>query len=80
MERLEALAGDPRPSDCTKLSGVEGLYRVREGEYRLTYTVSDDLMIVLALSVGHRRDAYKHLRELERLARSLLLDFRQDAP
>ena len=56
--RIEALAIDPRPPGCTKLSGKEA-YRVRQGAYRIVYTVADDVLVVEVVNVGHRRDVYR---------------------
>jgi len=42
-----------------KLSGEEGLYRVRSGDYRAIYRLKDDLLVVLVVKVGHRRDIYR---------------------
>ena len=58
VERIAALAEDPRPPGCTKLSGREA-YRVRQGEYRVVYTVEDDALVVEVVKVGHRRDVYR---------------------
>ena len=58
IERIAALAEDPRPPGCTKLSGREA-YRVRQGEYRIVYTVEDDALVVEVVKVGHRRDVYQ---------------------
>ena len=40
-------------------SGEEGLYRVRSGDYRAIYCLEDDLLVVLVVKVGHRRDIYR---------------------
>ena len=58
VERIAALADDPRPSGCTKLSGRDA-YRVRQGEYRIVYTVADEVLVVEVVKVGHRRDVYR---------------------
>jgi mRNA interferase RelE/StbE len=58
VARIEALGDDPRPPGCTKLSGREA-YRVRQGTYRIVYTVADDVLVVEVVKVGNRRDAYR---------------------
>lgn len=58
VDRIRALADDPRPPGCTKLSGQDA-YRVREGEYRVVYTVDDDVLVVEVVKVGNRRDVYR---------------------
>lgn len=55
--RISALAENPRPRGVVKLSGVEGVYRVRVGDYRVIYRIEDDELLVL--KIGHRRDVYK---------------------
>jgi len=58
MQRIRALADDPRPDGCEKLSGQER-YRVRQGVYRIIYEIEDARLIVLIVRVGHRREAYR---------------------
>ena len=58
VARIGALAEDPRPPGCTKLSGKDA-YRVRQGAYRILYTIADDVLIVEVVKVGHRRDVYR---------------------
>ena len=58
MERIAALADDPRPPGCEKLS-LKERYRVRQGDYRIVYSVDDVDVIVLVVKVGHRRDVYR---------------------
>ncbi len=58
LERIRALADDPRPSGCEKLSGLER-YRLRQGSYRIVYEIEDARLIVLVVKVGHRRDIYR---------------------
>lgn len=53
VARIRALADDPRPRGCQKLSGAEK-YRVRQGEYRIVYTIEDDRLVVLIIRVAHR--------------------------
>jgi mRNA interferase RelE/StbE len=56
---IELLATDPRPAGATKLSGREGEWRVRTGDYRVVYEVDDGVLRVLVVAVGHRRDIYR---------------------
>jgi mRNA interferase RelE/StbE len=52
------LADDPRPRGCEKLSGHER-YRLRQGAYRIVYEVDDQVLVVLVVKIGHRRDVYR---------------------
>ena len=58
LKRVEALARNPRPEGCEKLSGQER-FRVRQGVYRIIYEISDKELIVTVVKVGHRRSVYK---------------------
>ena len=53
------LAQDPRPPASRPLRGRPG-YRVRVGDYRIIYTVADDVLLVVVVTLGHRRDVYEH--------------------
>lgn len=58
LERIEALAEDPRPPGCEKLSGRQR-YRVRQGVYRILYEILDRERVVTVVRIGHRRDVYR---------------------
>jgi mRNA interferase RelE/StbE len=59
VRRIQALAGEPRPPGCEKLSGSEDRYRVRQGRYRVVYAVDDSSLTVTVVKIGHRRDVYR---------------------
>jgi mRNA interferase RelE/StbE len=59
VARIQALGDEPRPFGYEKLSGQNQRYRVRVGVYRIVYTIEDDLLLVLVVKVGHRRDVYR---------------------
>ena len=54
---IALLAQDPRPPGARALQGRAGL-RVRIGDYRIIYTVKDDVLLVIVVRLGHRRDVY----------------------
>ena len=56
---IELLAEHPRPQGARKLVGGDGEWRVRTGDYRIVYEVHDDVLLVLVIAVGHRRDIYQ---------------------
>jgi mRNA interferase RelE/StbE len=58
LDAITALAQDPRPRGCEKLSTLEK-YRIRVGEYRVVYTIDDAIVTVVVVKVGHRRDVYR---------------------
>jgi mRNA interferase RelE/StbE len=59
MARIQGLSENPRPTGCEKLAGHES-YRVRQGDYRIIYTIDDGRILVEVIRVGHRRDVYRH--------------------
>jgi mRNA interferase RelE/StbE len=56
---VELLADEPRPSGATKLVGGAGEWRVRTGDYRIVYEIEDQVLLVLVVAVGHRREIYR---------------------
>ena len=58
VRRIEGLSADPRPPGCEKLSG-EDKYRIRQGDYRVIYLVSDERREVVVFKIGHRREVYR---------------------
>jgi mRNA interferase RelE/StbE len=59
LKRIEALAVNPHPNGCEKLTDQER-YRVRQGSYRIVYEVRDDACVVVVVKVGQRGDVYRH--------------------
>ncbi|MFQ5954916.1 MAG: type II toxin-antitoxin system RelE/ParE family toxin [Kiloniellales bacterium] len=57
LKRIETLADIPRPPRCEKLSARER-YRIRQGVYRIVYSVEDEGLCVTIAKVSHRRDVY----------------------
>jgi mRNA interferase RelE/StbE len=57
--RILAVAENPYASGCKKLKGVEGLHRIRVGDYRILYTVEEERLVVVIVTLGHRRDVYR---------------------
>jgi mRNA interferase RelE/StbE len=58
LRRIETLAKDPRPPGHEKLTGRER-YRIRQGRYRILYSVQDRELAVWVVKVGHRKDVYR---------------------
>ena len=58
LKCFDTLSEDPRAPGCEKLSGLER-YRVRQGIYRIVYEIRDDMLLVVVVRVGHRRDIYR---------------------
>ena len=58
LKKIESLGNDPRPTSCEKLSGQEK-YRLRQGTYRIIYSIQDYELTVWVVKIGHRKDVYK---------------------
>jgi mRNA interferase RelE/StbE len=58
LKAVEALSGNPLPPGVRKLTGVEHTYRIREGSYRVIYSIIASELVIEVLRVGHRKDVY----------------------
>ncbi len=56
---IEALTENPRPPGSLKLEGEKNRYRIRIGDYRVVYSIEDDVLTVLIIRIRHRKDAYR---------------------
>jgi mRNA interferase RelE/StbE len=56
--KMEGLADNPHPPGSEKLSGEEK-YRLRQGDYRVLYSIQDANATVTIVKIGHRRDVYR---------------------
>jgi len=60
INKINALSNDPRPSGHEKLSDQEK-YRIRQGSYRIVYSIQDKKLTLWIIKVGHRSDVYRKL-------------------
>jgi mRNA interferase RelE/StbE len=58
VKRIRSLAKELRPHGSQKLSGKEQ-YRIRQGDYRIVYSVEDKDSLVEIVKIGHRREIYR---------------------
>ena len=58
VRRIQQLTKNPRPAGVVKLSG-RNRYRIRQGVYRIVYSVEDEALVVYVVKVGHRKDVYR---------------------
>ena len=59
-DAIDQLADNPRPPGSIKLAGEQNFYRNRVGDYRVIYSVFEDVVTVLIVRVRHRKDAYRN--------------------
>jgi len=58
LNRIKSLEGNPRPPGCEKLTGQER-YRLRQGRYRIVYSIQDEELTIWIVTVGHRKNIYR---------------------
>lgn len=58
ITRIGDLAEDPRPPGCEKLTGHDR-YRLRQGRYRIVYSIQDNELTIWVVKVGHRKHVYR---------------------
>ncbi len=58
IKRIQTLAQNPRPQGAQKLSGQQH-FRVRQGDYRIVYSIDDKKLIIDIVKIGHRREIYR---------------------
>jgi len=58
IEVIDSLSENPRPEGCKKLRGNlrPSLYRIRAGDYRIIYTIQEEVLLILIVEIGHRKD------------------------
>jgi mRNA interferase RelE/StbE len=60
-EKIDRLATNPRPPGAKVIQAGTGCLRVRVGDYRIVYKINDDVLTVLVIRIGHRREVYRNL-------------------
>jgi mRNA interferase RelE/StbE len=62
LKRAEKLGSDPFPPGHEHIKGANSdVYRVRQGDYRILYTIHEAKLLVLVVKIGHRREVYRYL-------------------
>jgi mRNA interferase RelE/StbE len=61
FEKIEKLAINPRPVGVKKLENKIGLWRVRIGNYRVVYSISDKQLLIEIIRIAHRKDIYRNI-------------------
>lgn len=56
---INLLSENPRPQGCKKLKGSDNEYRIRIGNYRVIYIISDGVLIITVIKIAHRKDVYR---------------------
>ena len=61
IDKLSEIENSPPPSVETKLKGNNPFHRIRVGDYRIIYEIQNNILVILVIKIGHRKDIYKHL-------------------
>lgn len=59
-ERIDSLAEEPFPPDAQQIKGQVDIWRIRSGSYRIAYTVHKNVLRILVLRIGDRKEFYRH--------------------
>ena len=60
LKKIEDLRSEPRPNDSEKLTGHE-LYRIRQGIFRIVYSIQDNELTIWIVKIAHRKEIYKKI-------------------
>jgi mRNA interferase RelE/StbE len=58
LQHIDSLTSNPRPPGCEKLTGQER-YRIRQGRYRIFYSIQDNELTIWVVKISHRKDVYR---------------------
>ena len=61
LRKIESLRLNPRPTGSEKLTGLER-YRIRQGSYRIVYSIQDFELTVWVVKIGHRKEIYRKIK------------------
>ena len=61
IKKIDSLATQLPNPKATKMKGNNPFHKVRVGDYRIIYEIQDDILLILILKIGHRKDIYKKL-------------------
>ena len=60
-EKIDNLAKNLPNPDITKMKGNNPFHKIRVGDYRIIYEIQDDVLLILIIKIGHRKDIYRNL-------------------
>ena len=61
VEKIDSFADNLPDVATTKLKGNNPFHRVRVGDYRIVYEIQEDILVILVVKIGHRKDIYRSL-------------------
>lgn len=61
IHKIELLKDNPNPEGSAKLKGSRDLFRIRHGDYRVIYQIQKNVLLIIIIRIGHRREIYKNM-------------------
>jgi len=61
VEKIDSLAENLPHQDTTKMKGNNPFHKVRTGDYRIIYEIQENVLVILIVKIGHRKDIYRNL-------------------
>jgi mRNA interferase RelE/StbE len=61
VDKIDSLAESLPNPDTTKMKGNNPFHKVRVGDYRIVYEIQEDVLVILVVKIGHRKDIYRNL-------------------
>ena len=60
-DKIDGLSENLPDPATTKMKGDNPFHRIRVGDYRIIYEIHEDILLIVILKIGHRKDVYRHL-------------------
>ena len=61
VDKIDTLAENLPNPDTTKMKGDNPFHKIRVGDYRIIYEIQEEILVILIIKIGHRKDVYKNL-------------------
>ena len=59
--RIDSLSENLPDPTTTKMKGDNPFHRIRVGNYRIIYEIHGDILVIMVLKIGHRKEVYRRL-------------------
>ena len=60
-DKIDSLSENLPDPETTKLKGDNPFHRIRVGDYRIIYEIHGDILLIVILKIGHRKEVYRRL-------------------
>ena len=60
-DRIDSLSENLPDPATTKMKGDNPFHRIRVGDYRIIYEIHRDILLIVVLKIGHRKEVYRRL-------------------